>query len=317
MDIPAAETPALDTPPPSPPPSPPAPSSASEPKPAKNTPSDPAAAVDKAFVALNRKEKSLKDKVTKFAQERDAFEQAKRDLLTKAAQAEELEAKLKRLRDDADLQREVLGEDFYERLTARQLDPQGTAAADKLRQELAARDKKIEDLTKQVSEFISSQNESKVQAQRAQARAANKSGLEAALEELGDPALYLYDIEELLDNAPKIAEAIKAKSGDWPTYREIVEQMAEEARPRWQRATEAQKRRAERAQQTESKAKGAEKGADKAPPGPRSVSTDNATTPAGKPRKVDPDEEAFEEDAELLKRLWAESDKKAKAKRET
>lgn len=301
----AAPVPPVEAPPPKPTDPPTKPPSDKSGKGAKAS-----ADMDRAFMALNRKEKKIDSDRKALFQEREAFRTEREQLEAKAKLAEELQTKLARLRDDEAIQKELLGEDFYERATRSRLDPEATERDRKAQEALKLRDDKIAALEKKINEITEGQQKKESEARQAEARRHNLAGLEKAVDELGDPALHLYSLDELLDAAPAAVVELKKEMAEdeWPTFRQIAEFLAKEAQPRYQRATEAEKKRANRA---------AEQGAPpakKEPKEPSTVTTDAATKSAGKPRALSKEEQEAADDAAYLEELWRKEAEERKKK---
>lgn len=274
--------------------------------------------IDKAFTALDRKTDRFKRDREAFLKERETFDSERQQLSSKAKELDELKAKLARVRSDEAAQKELLGEDFYDHLTKNRLDPEATERDRKLQAELQARDKKIDDLEKKIGDLLMQQQTNEQQAIAAEQRKHNLAGLQAAVDQLGDPALYLYSVEEMLEAAPAAVKELKAElemgDDEWPTFLQIAERIAIDAKPRWQRATEAEKKRATKA--ADQAAPPAGKPATKEPAKePTTVTTAAATKPAGKPRQLSKEEQEAEEDAEYMKSLWKKTDEEKQKKK--
>lgn len=274
--------------------------------------------MDRAFTALDAKKDRLKRDREAFLKERDGFQAERDQLSTKAKELDELKAKLARVRSDEAAQKELLGEDFYDHLTKNRLDPEATEREQKIQAELQARDKKIDDLEKKINDLLTQQQTEKQQAATSEMRKHNLAGLQNAVDQLGDPALYLYSIEEMLDAAPaavkELKEELRMGEDEWPTFLQIAERIAVDAKPRWQRATEAEKKRATKA--ADQAAPPANKPAAKEPAKePSTVTTEAATKAAGKPRVLSKEEQDAADDAAYLEEIWKKEAEERKKKK--
>jgi hypothetical protein len=189
------------------------------PEPEEKEPSD--EALTKAFTALNRKKKAHQEKLAALQSEKSALRQER-----EAFKAER--AILERLRSgDEDALREAMGEDYFDRLVEKRLNPEATAKEAKLKSELQRRDQELEALKKRLDDFDQSQRQAQMQREEA--------GLLQYFRELNAPELDVLDDEEKLDLARRLAPQLREELGRPPTFGELGKLLVNMQKPKVER----------------------------------------------------------------------------------
>jgi len=209
----------------------------------------------RAFAALARKKAAHREKTAQLAKEREELARQKEELAKERRLLEQLRG------GDEDALRELLGEDYFDRLVQRRLDPQASAAEAKLRAELARRDEELAAIKRRLDEFDQRQTASRV--------AQEESSFLQYVKSLEAPELEVLDQEEVLDMARKLAPQFREEAGRPPTFRELAQVIIGIQRPKLERI----KKKLTSAPQAEKPAKKS----------PSTVTNRDTATPAGSP----------------------------------
>ena len=177
--------------------------------------------LDRAFMGLKRKRGAAK-------REREEIENDKRALAAeREAMAKDL-AVLKRLRaKDESLLKEEWGEDYFDIMTSRRLDPEGAAKDKAWQDKLDERDKKIDALIARLDGY--EQERAAVVRQQEQ-----RSLLEAAAK-ADHPELKILRDQDVISLADRLAVQIHKETGQYPTITSLLGLIAEEVRPEYER----------------------------------------------------------------------------------
>lgn len=249
-------TPSAEGEPPAPPP-PPA-------EPEEKEPSDDD--LRRAFTALNRKKKAHQERMNQLHQERSRFEEERKAHQDKLRLIERLRS------GDEDALKEAMGEDYFDQLVEKRLNPAASQAEAKLKAELKRRDEQLEALQRRLDEF--DQRQASAQVQREQ------SAFLGYLKELDAPELELLDEEEILARVQELAPRFREETGRPPTFRELGQILIKMTAPKVERL----KKRLQPAPPQAPPAKG-----------PTGVTNRDAATPAGLSSKENEDMDAFRE----------------------
>jgi hypothetical protein len=175
----------------------------------------------RAFAALARKKAANKERAAQIRREREEL-MRERESLSKERQI------LDRLRSgDEDALRELLGEDYFDRLVQRRLDPQASAAEARLKAELARRDEELVALKRRLDEFDHRQSASRV--------AQEESAFLQYAKSLDAPELDALEPEEILDMARRLAPQFREEAGRPPTFRELAQVIVGLQKPKIER----------------------------------------------------------------------------------
>jgi len=189
------------------------------PEPEEKEPSD--EALTKAFTALNRKKKAHQEKLAALQSEKSALQQER-----EAFKAER--AILERLRSgDEDALREAMGEDYFDRLVEKRLNPEATAKEAKLKSELQRRDEELQALKKRLDDFDRQQREITTQRE--------EKGLLGYLRGLDAPELDTLEDDEALDIVRRLAPQFQEEAGRPPTFGELGKLLINMQRPKVER----------------------------------------------------------------------------------
>lgn len=214
--------------------------------------------LDRAFMGLKRKREAAR-------REREEIENGKRALAAEREAMAKERALIERLRQgDEDALKEAMGEDYFDKLTRRRLDPEGAAAERAWKEQLSARDKQIQELRDRLD-------------RDAQERAAlvhqqqQRSLLDAAAK-ADHPELKILRDQDVIRIADRLAEQIHKETGQYPTVSSLLGMIAEEVRPEYERLKGHFGAPPPAAPKAEKKP---------APKSPTTVTAADASTPAG------------------------------------
>lgn len=231
----------------------------------------------RAFTALNRKKSAHKEKLQQFQVERSRFDEER-----KAHQAQL--ALIQRLRSgDEEALKEAMGEDYFDQLVQKRLDPAASAAEAKLKAELQRRDQELEALKKRLDDFDQQQRQARIQQEQ--------SKFLGYLKTLDAPELDVLDEEEILAAVSRLAPQFQEEAGRPPTFGELGKLLINMTAPKVERL---KRRLVPVAPPPAAK-----------PTGPKGITNRDASTPAGATPEEGDDMDAFRErmKRQLLERL--------------
>ena len=161
----------------------------------------------RAFTALNRKKSAHKERMAQLHQERSRFDEERKAHQSQLALIERLRS------GDEDALREAMGEDYFDRLVEKRLNPEATAKEAKLKSELQRRDEELQALKKRLDDFDQSQRQAQMQRE--------EKGLLGYLRGLDAPELDTLEDDEALDIVRRLAPQLREELGRPPTFGEL------------------------------------------------------------------------------------------------
>ena len=175
----------------------------------------------RAFTALNRKKSAHKERMVQLHQERSRFDEERKSHQAQLALIERLRS------GDEDALREAMGEDYFDRLVEKRLNPEATAKEAKLKSELQRRDQELEALKKRLDDF--DQQQRQVQVQR------EEKGLLGYLRGLDAPELDTLEDDEALEIVRRLAPQFQEEAGRPPTFGELGKLLINLQKPKVER----------------------------------------------------------------------------------
>lgn len=223
--------------------------------------------LDRAFMGLKRKRESLAQERTAFLKERQSFQQQQ----TEARQREAELAKKAAIVDaiaagDEEALAQVMGEDFFDKLTHRRLNPERAEIEKAVKTQLAQYEKLLQEQRAKIEAIDAERRQAAVHQMRA---AFVQSARSLQLDELD-----LLDDEEIVQHADAISAAWRQEHGEDPTFDQLARAIA---------AKEA--RRLERARAKFAKPVPLPADKPKAKGAPTTLTSSDATAPAGAGKK--------------------------------
>lgn len=177
--------------------------------------------LDRAFMGLKRKREAAK-------RGREELENGRRTLAAEREAMAKERALIERLRrGDEDALKEAMGDDYFDKLTSRRLDPEGAAKDKAWQDKLDERDKKIDALIARLDGY--EQERAAVVRQQEQ-----RSLLEAAAK-ADHPELKILRDQDVISLADRLAVQIHKETGQYPTITSLLGLIAEEVRPEYER----------------------------------------------------------------------------------
>lgn len=204
---------------------------AEPPKPAAKK--DAASDLDRWRAKLDRQAEANKRKLDEIHESRRQLEEERKAHVEKLTKAEQLEQKLARLKEgDPEAFKEVAGDDFFDKLTRSQLDPEATRQQAEIRKALEQRDSEIAALKKEMADWKRQQED-----QQRQAEMQRQGEVFLATARARDTdELSIYDDGELFALANHFGSQLARDLGRDPTMAEVIDAIVEhEARPRFER----------------------------------------------------------------------------------
>ncbi|MBK9073242.1 MAG: hypothetical protein IPL79_19915 [Myxococcales bacterium] len=232
----------------------------------------------RAFTALSRKKTAHKEKLQQLHQERSRFEEERKAHQAQIALIERLR------RGDEDALKEAMGDDYFDQLVQKRLDPAASQAEAKLKAELQRRDQELETLKRRLDDFDQGQRQAQMQREEASFLGYVK-GLDA-------PELDVLEEAEILDLVRDLAPRFREEAGRPPTFKELGQILVNMQKPKIERL----------------KKRFGPPPPEAPPPGkkgPGGITNRDASTPAGATPEEGDDMDAFRErmKRQLLERL--------------
>lgn len=175
----------------------------------------------RAFTALDRKKKSHQKKLAELQSERSRFDEERKAHQAQLALIERLR------RGDEDALREAMGEDFFDQLVQKRLDPEASAKEAKLKEALAKRDQELEALKRRLDEFDQRQAEARIQQE--------ESKFLGYIKSLDAPELDVLDEDEVLEITRRLVPQFREEAGRNPTFGELGKLLVKMTAPKVER----------------------------------------------------------------------------------
>lgn len=177
--------------------------------------------LDRAFMGLKRKREAVR-------REREELENGRRTLAAEREAMAKERALFERLRrGDEDALKEAMGDDYFDKLTSRRLDPEGAAKDKAWQDKLDESDKKIAALMARLDGYEQERAAAVHQQQQ-------RSLLEAAAK-ADHPELKILRDQDVIRIADQLAAQIHKETGQYPTVSGLLSLIAEEVRPEYER----------------------------------------------------------------------------------